>query len=213
MLPAILRRSETKRASRHAALSFVCGHCRQPFAPPQKAGPKPRWCLRTCKSAASKRKGRAEGRSWAFPPPRACRQCGVAFTALDGGPSKFCMPACRAIWAADNQGSPFGFRARLKKLGRPEPAVIEVFYPFEIFSRDAWTCQECGVSTPRALRGTKDPAAPEVDHRQPVGAGGDHSRANTRCLCRRCNQRKGKADKLLAQASVEAHLSATREAL
>ncbi|HHW13485.1 MAG TPA: HNH endonuclease [Firmicutes bacterium] len=78
-------------------------------------------------------------------------------------------------------------RARIKGLAH------EVFDPIEVFQRDHWTCQICGAKTPRRLRGTTDDRAPELDHIVPLALGGQHTRANTQCLCRRCNQAKGAA--------------------
>lgn len=76
-------------------------------------------------------------------------------------------------------------RARLAAVPR-EPVRAAV-----VFERDGWTCQRCGVATPREKRGTRDDDAPELDHRVPLAAGGHHTYANVRCLCRRCNSIKG----------------------
>lgn len=67
----------------------------------------------------------------------------------------------------------------------------EVFDPFEIFERDGWRCHLCRCRTPKRLRGTFEPMAPELDHIVPLGAGGHHTRANTACCCRACNGAKG----------------------
>jgi 5-methylcytosine-specific restriction endonuclease McrA len=61
----------------------------------------------------------------------------------------------------------------------------------EIAIRDQWTCQLCGLPTPKELRGQKAPSAPEIDHIVPVSKGGSHTRDNLQLLCRRCNGRKG----------------------
>lgn len=68
---------------------------------------------------------------------------------------------------------------------------VESFDPVEILKRDGWRCHICKVSTPSRLRGTYKPNAPELDHIVAVAAGGDHSRVNTACICRRCNADKG----------------------
>jgi hypothetical protein len=60
-----------------------------------------------------------------------------------------------------------------------------------ILERDNWTCQLCGVETPRSLLGTTDPRAPELGHIVPVVAGGSHEAQNLRCECRGCNHFKG----------------------
>lgn len=63
--------------------------------------------------------------------------------------------------------------------------------PFEVFERDDWKCQLCGRPTPRSLRGTFDPQAPELDHIVALTSGGRHVLDNLQCSCRRCNSEKG----------------------
>lgn len=63
--------------------------------------------------------------------------------------------------------------------------------PIEVLDADGWRCYICGVDTPRELRGTYEPNAPEVDHVIPLAAGGKHVRGNLRCACRSCNGTKG----------------------
>lgn len=63
--------------------------------------------------------------------------------------------------------------------------------PFVVFTRDGWTCKICGCDTPRSMRGTLAPNAPELDHVVPPGIGGEHSYENTQCACRACNGAKG----------------------
>jgi 5-methylcytosine-specific restriction endonuclease McrA len=67
--------------------------------------------------------------------------------------------------------------------------------PIKVFERDGWRCRECRCSTPRKLRGTTDPSAPELDHIVSVADGGEHSYRNTQLLCRRCNGEKGRASR------------------
>jgi 5-methylcytosine-specific restriction endonuclease McrA len=62
----------------------------------------------------------------------------------------------------------------------------------EVYARDKGRCQLCGSKTPRRLRGTTEPRAPEVDHVQPLALGGAHVLANVQLACRRCNARKNK---------------------
>lgn len=81
-----------------------------------------------------------------------------------------------------------GSRRRDQRL---RDAVREPVDLIKVLQRDKWTCQECGVKTPRSLRGSMDSCAPECDHVVSLAAGGSHTYANLRCLCRRCNRRKG----------------------
>lgn len=73
--------------------------------------------------------------------------------------------------------------------------------PIAVFERDKWKCRLCGVSTPRALRGTYEPRAPELDHILPLSKGGSHTWGNVQCACRACNG--AKSNKPLGQFSFD----------
>lgn len=88
-------------------------------------------------------------------------------------------------------------RAKARRRAIERGARADRFDPFEIFDRDGWRCHMCGCSTPKRLRGTYEGNAPELDHLVPLAAGGEHSRRNTACACRRCNLLK--ADKPMGQ--------------
>jgi 5-methylcytosine-specific restriction endonuclease McrA len=80
---------------------------------------------------------------------------------------------------------------RLKRKAIERGATIaEKFHPFDIFDRDGWKCQICGTKTPKALRGTYKPNAPELDHIVPISKGGAHHPSNCQTSCRSCNARK-----------------------
>jgi len=81
------------------------------------------------------------------------------------------------------------YKSRRRALERGLNA--ERFDPFEVFERDGWRCHLCRCKTPQRLRGSMDDRAPELDHIVPLAAGGEHSRRNTACACRKCNQTKG----------------------
>lgn len=55
---------------------------------------------------------------------------------------------------------------------------------FEVFKRDSFTCQYCGRMAPEVLL--------EVDHINPVSAGGDNDIMNLTTSCLDCNRGKGK---------------------
>lgn len=59
---------------------------------------------------------------------------------------------------------------------------------FEVFKRDAFTCQYCGHKSPDVVL--------EVDHITPVSDGGDNDFLNLVTACRACNS--GKSDRPLA---------------
>lgn len=73
--------------------------------------------------------------------------------------------------------------------------------PIKVFERDGWRCHLCGCKTPRHLRGTCEPNAPEMDHVIPLAAGGTHTWGNVKCSCRRCNG--SKAAKPFGQLGLE----------
>ena len=62
---------------------------------------------------------------------------------------------------------------------------------FEIFKRDGFTCQYCGLQPPEVVL--------HVDHIVPVSKGGNNDPMNLITACRECNQ--GKAAKPLEQIS------------
>lgn len=88
----------------------------------------------------------------------------------------------------------YGFASHINPMGRAEP-VVPTVNPIEVCERDGWKCWWCGDETPRALRGSIEANAPEVDHVIPLSRGGTHSMMNCRCACRACNLIKG--DKIL----------------
>lgn len=112
-------------------------------------------------------------------PPRAC-QCGAHV----GDRRRVCEACAYAKLRAH--------KAKDKALRRARQSIeAETFSPLEVFIRDKWRCQLCGVATPERLRATYQPNAPELDHVISLRDGGPHTRANTQCACRRCNSEKG----------------------
>lgn len=63
---------------------------------------------------------------------------------------------------------------------------------FEVFKRDSFTCQYCGIKAPDVVL--------EIDHIIPVSAGGNNEILNLVTACRVCNS--GKSDKRLSESSV-----------
>jgi 5-methylcytosine-specific restriction endonuclease McrA len=107
-----------------------------------------------------------------------------------------CSVACRTMVAFGRAVSPtsgYAWRTdavqRARKHGAP---VIEVFDREDVFDRDAWLCQDCGIHC--AAPNPFDRTAATVDHVVPLHLGGDHSKANAQTLCLSCNARK--ADRL-----------------
>lgn len=127
-----------------------------------------------------------------------CRDCGVV---VPKGTQR--CETCRAAATEANrrharQRAKFSEAAKAaKRAGKARRKAIERgihaerFDPFEIFERDKWRCHLCGCKTPKALRGTYQDRAPELDHIVPLSKGGQHTRTNTACSCRKCNGVKG----------------------
>ena len=68
--------------------------------------------------------------------------------------------------------------------------AIESFSGVEIFERDDWVCQLCGLPVDREARAPA-PRSPSLDHIVPLSRGGAHSRANVQLACLGCNIKKG----------------------
>lgn len=66
--------------------------------------------------------------------------------------------------------------------------IVEVFDRVEIFERDGWRCQLCGITCRQPS--PFDRCAATVDHVVPLALGGEHSRANAQTACLSCNGRK-----------------------
>lgn len=107
--------------------------------------------------------------------PRPCAECAVVFSPSYGEKrSVYCCKACARRNARR--------LARKKERARMRGAIVENVNPIKVFDRDKWTCQACGVKTPRKLRGTYNDRAPELDHIMPLSLGGAHSYMNVSAI-------------------------------
>lgn len=152
-------------------------------------------CHRTARLSAAKEASRATAKAKhkAVGKVVACDECSGQFCPLYGKKTGsvvlcgVCGPIRRAKQKREQSG---GNATRAKKRGAPRKHFNEVKHVLE---RDGWCCQICGISTPKSLRGTFDPRAPEVDHVIPLSALGTpgHVPENCQCACRACNIAKG----------------------
>ncbi len=111
-----------------------------------------------------------------------CISCGVTFSRLYGNKKRVCSYNCEKEQLRKHR--------RIAKAKRRARIIIgegESFDPYSVFRRDIWKCKVCGCNTPVSLRGTLQDNAPELDHIIPLSKGGEHTMANTQCLCRICN--------------------------
>ena len=121
-----------------------------------------------------------------------CKICGTEYiaTGVGSGRSAYCSDQCRQEQERIHRRIYKIKRRAQKQTNGP----YENIDPFEIFERDSWICQGCGISTPKELRGTYEDNAPELDHIEPLSKGGTHTKDNTQCLCRQCNGLKSDKD-------------------
>lgn len=124
-----------------------------------------------------------EGYQWQ-PTERQCLVCGVAFMA--GKWQRVCGPDCEAQLKKTHRRT-----AKAKRRAVTRGRAAESIDPLRVFERDGWRCHLCGCRTPRRLRGSCEPNAPELDHVVPLALGGTHTWANVACSCRACNNAKG----------------------
>jgi len=127
---------------------------------------------------------KATREAWAA---KKCATCGKDVGLCVKGPRKYCSRTCRdsgVVTRAIRRKSASSHRCAKRA------QTVERFDPFDVFERDGWRCQICGVGTPKSLRGKHKPRSPELDHVVPLSRNGEHSMANTQCACRRCNRAK-----------------------
>lgn len=101
-----------------------------------------------------------------------------------------CSPACRLLLWAMPGGKHYDWATDAARRARHAGAVVvETFTREEVFERDSWTCQVCGLHL-SIDTDPFDPTAPTVDHVVPLSQGGEHSRANVQAACLHCNSSK-----------------------
>lgn len=124
---------------------------------------------------------------------RICKDCNAPFVQrkCGGRPEARCQQ-CRIIAAT-------ALRAKFRRIQKARDRALrksgmaDAIDPIKVFERDGWRCHICGVKTKKALRGTYEPLAPEIEHIVSLAEGGSHTWGNVACSCRRCNSAKGSA--------------------
>ena len=166
-----------------------CRQCDRPFTAPRINR---LYCSDDCRNewnaAAQRERDSAQsGRDFS---PRKCKACGMSFATEYGDKRKeFCSKLCAKRYAKRLVRKIIGNNNRRR--ARHHGVEYESIPVKRVFERDGWRCQICGRKTPKRLRGTIKPNAPELDHRIPMAMGGGHVWGNVQCACRECNQRKG----------------------
>lgn len=111
-----------------------------------------------------------------------CAYCGVRFENRGSHRRKTCGSTdCKSLSVRDSVN-----RSIAKRYG----VEIEEFTHLEIFERDRWMCQLCGVPVDRSIRGSR-PMAKSLDHVIPMSLGGAHTRTNVQLAHFGCNSQKG----------------------
>lgn len=114
-----------------------------------------------------------------------CRQCGNVYQGKG-------QPVCSSCVSLNRKAA--SKAAKIRRKYQLTSTQVEPIGYDEIFDRDGWLCQECGVSVSREFD-VNDDRYPNLDHIIPLAKGGTHTKENVRCTCRKCNIEK--ADKVL----------------
>lgn len=159
----------------------VCAVCGETFDAPRRR----RTCWsETCQREQVSRYGRA------LRGTRTCRVCRATYLPSRCGQG-YCSEACSNVAKRVSRKRIHRARGSHRKRARVAGARCETVNVFRVFERDGWRCYLCGCDTPKALRGTRNDNAPELDHVVPISKGGAHAYDNVRCACRVCNWMKG----------------------
>lgn len=150
---------------------------------------------------------------WVVVPMRICN-CGSIFGSVAG--RDVCSAECADLRRIASRRK-FRTTATCKRLRRIHKAkrrlktrvAADRIDPMAVFERDRWRCQLCGVRTPKALRGSFDPRAPEMDHIVTLADGGTHTWGNVQCACRQCNGDKGSRSRGQIGLALECHVTAS----
>ena len=191
------RKWGTKRPTRQAACA-TCGTLFQSTASGGNGG-WTRHCSRRCgqahrrvdlesrralrsECAALRRIANRRERQWRT--ERGCTTCGTPVVGLLNW-----RRTCAECKAAAHRK-----RVRIEKAARKariRGRRRDPIDPIAVFERDGWRCYLCGIATPKEMRGTHEPSAPELEHKLAIANGGTHTWDNVACACRACNQAKG----------------------
>lgn len=171
-----------------------------------------RWC-RPCAAEVQ----RAQARAWIkanYVPVnnvRTCVECSAEYEASGRDTKSLRCPPCREAnkaewkrqwvkshpekarrikrkWLEANKHKVKAYKHRRRVLARD--ASADKFTALDIFERDNWTCQICGLHLDPGVKFPSNDSA-SIDHIIPISLGGTHTLDNVQAACMGCNRRKG----------------------
>lgn len=185
-------RAETERLTRLRP----CTECGTPFVGRTNAVACSSECTRRLRNRKESAASLAKRQS-RRPAIATCKHCKKTFTRrrVKHDQNRYCGEACARKAKNRNKYECDKRRGAVKGAHVTRAKSFGVEYdhsvtPARVFDRAGWRCQICCTETPRELKGTNHPNAPELDHVVPMAAGGGHVWSNVQCACRRCNGHK-----------------------
>lgn len=167
----------------------VCPRCRIDTPLNEYYRPDASYCVVCTRLIRNARRPRDKDRFRRW--PASCAGCGMTFTANQKR-RKYCSRDCGEKYRnRDN------WKHVVKRRARTREVFDEMVDRREIFHRDNWICQLCGLGIDPALTAPNLWSA-SLDHIIPLARGGRHSRANTQASHAICNSRKGVSIQLTA---------------
>jgi 5-methylcytosine-specific restriction endonuclease McrA len=96
--------------------------------------------------------------------------------------------ASKRKWLEANREYMYWRAHRRRVLARS--AEADKFARADIFERDGWACQICGLHLDPSVKFPSNDS-PSIDHIIPIALGGTHTLDNVQAACMGCNRRKG----------------------
>ncbi len=122
---------------------------------------------------------------------RSCKYCNKEYDFMNEGTPKYCSCKCRdeSLKYQRRIGKVRRGDSSHRKRARHYDVEYEPVKRINVFIRDRYKCQDCGIRVQKNNY-LKDNAA-ELDHIIPMSKGGGHLYSNVQTLCRKCNIDKG----------------------
>ena len=120
-----------------------------------------------------------------------CRNCGKKFFSKSSDihtPQKFCSDACKINFKSF-------YKTLKKRTDKYNTKIIDLeLTPQMVFEEENYICYICGKKTTfkrydKNAKTTDDDYA-NLEHIIPISRGGNHTRDNVHCSCRKCNMEK-----------------------